>query len=631
MTMQNKISHIIPLNVILTFSMAFFCTISFIGIERVTTFLSEQELQTQAMCAVIGKTAQAAIVFQDKKEASRILNSLSEVPTLLEAAIFTNDGEALARYIYPGRKAALQYKNEVPQTTNQTLSYITIHTPITLHNKTIGTIAVRSSMRPLYRSLTTFILTLLVILSITIILAARLSSLLSKQVTKPISSLAKAIQRVTQNPDYSIAVHHHGADEVKELIDGFNIMLATVRARDLELAGTVSKLRIAKQKADASNKAKTQFLANMSHEIRTPMNGVLGMAELLEHSHLSPKQLGYTRSILSSGKVLLAVINDILDTSKIEAGKMVLSRSPFNLQGVVEEVVSTFTPTAQTRGIRLYIDAPSALPETLLGDPDRVRQIMFNLIGNAMKFTSKGSVCIAISYRSLDDDTIEAEISVQDTGTGIPEDQQSSIFARFSQADGSTTRGFGGTGLGLTIVRQLLTLMKGRIELTSTPGKGSVFTCTIPFTRGPAQEQTSLPTQTTRPPLGTETAPAILLVEDNQVNQELAGEALEAIGCRVTTVANGALAVDAVREQSFDIVFMDCQMPVMDGYTAATRIREMEQLSKHPRTPIIAMTAHVLGDNKQRCLECGMDGYLQKPYSLSALRTCVTRWLPSAE
>jgi signal transduction histidine kinase/CheY-like chemotaxis protein len=627
---NRTITHQLPLLIAGTISTILCCTIIFFSIERINTFLEDQTRQTQAMCSVLGKTVQAAVVFKDRKEARRILSALEADITVLEAALFTREGEQLAEYVIPGQSFSLTFSAPDLKKNSLALGFITVREPIMLAGKPIGTIIIRTSLKPLYRSIFNFLMTMLIILAITIMMAARLSSRLSELIALPIALLAKGMQRITREGNYSITVSHAGTREIKELIEGFNTMIAQINERDRELARTVSKLRIAKEKADSSNRAKSRFLANMSHEIRTPLNGVLGMAELLQRTSLSPDQERYTRSILDSGKVLLAVINDILDSSRIEAGKMAIGHSPFDIAGTVREVVNVFQVEANQKGVALKTGIAENVP-MLLGDSDRIRQILFNLIGNALKFTSQGTVRISLTHRAVDSSRTEVRVEISDTGIGISKDQLKTIFSPFSQGDGSTTRIYGGSGLGLSIVHQLVTLMKGRIKVDSTLGRGSTFHVTIPFEPAPAD---AVPADSLSPviPAGSApNSPSILLVEDNPANQELAKEALEAIGCRVEVAANGEQAVQAVSRNSFDIVFMDCQMPVMDGYTAASRIREMEKKSGRNRIPVIAVTAHVLADNKEQCLQSGMDDYLQKPFSLNGLQACLERWVGARE
>jgi len=627
---NRTITHQLPLLIAGTIATILCCTVVFFSIERINTFLEDQTSQTRVMCSVLGKTVQAAVVFKDRKEARRILSALEADVRVLEAALFTEEGERLAEYVLPGQSFSLTFSAPVLKENSLALGFITVRDPIILEDKPIGTIIIRTSLKPLYRSIFNFLLAMLVILAITIIMATRLSLRLSELIALPIALLVKGMQRVTREKNYSITVSHVGTREIRELINGFNTMIAEIRERDRKLARTVSKLRIAKEKADSSNQAKSRFLANMSHEIRTPLNGVLGMAELLQRTPLSPDQERYTRNILDSGKVLLAVINDILDSSRIEAGKMAIDHSLFDVAATVREVVNVFQVEANQKGVALETGIAADIP-MLLGDSDRIRQILFNLIGNALKFTSQGTVRVSLTHRAVNSSRTEVRVEVSDTGIGISEDQLKTIFSPFSQGDGSTTRTYGGSGLGLSIVHQLVTLMKGRTKVESTPGQGTTFHLTIPFKTAPADAVPAPSLPSGAPVRPATISPSTLLVEDNPANQELAKEALEAIGCRVEVAANGEQAVQAFFRNSFDIVFMDCQMPVMDGYTAAARIRELEKKSGRDRVPLIAMTAHVMGDNKNACLQSGMDDYLQKPFSLKGLQVCLDRWVGACE
>ncbi|MBN0059099.1 response regulator [Pseudomonas aeruginosa] len=456
-------------------------------------------------------------------------------------------------------------------------------------------------------------------LILTFLVARRLAQRLSA----PISTMGQAVEAI-QSGDYKTSLPILDDGEIGDLARHINNLASGLDRASREQEQAISQLISAREEAEQANRAKSDFLAMMSHELRTPMNGVLGMLQLLETTEQTREQAEYTALATESTEHLLKVINDILDFSRIERGALELECIPFNLLELVQGSALVFQHSAQQRGLALELQIQAGLENIeVCGDPTRIRQILVNLLGNALKFTEEGAIHLSLEWQALDHDVLWLTCAVHDSGIGISPERLEHMFDAFQQADSSISRRYGGTGLGLAIARTLAERMGGTLQAESKEGSGSTFTLEIPlpFQQSPAHRQ-----QAAGDAAPVAAGQEILLVEDNPVNQTVIEAMLRSLGYRVTLVADGIQAVRSAERQRYDAILMDCRLPVLDGYSATREIRAQEN---GRQVPIIALTANALQGDRENCLQAGMNDYLAKPFKRAELQRILQRWIGS--
>ncbi|HCL4026707.1 TPA: response regulator [Pseudomonas aeruginosa] len=456
-------------------------------------------------------------------------------------------------------------------------------------------------------------------LILTFLVARRLAQRLSA----PISTMGQAVEAI-QSGDYKTSLPILDDGEIGDLARHINNLASGLDRASREQEQAIGQLISAREEAEQANRAKSDFLAMMSHELRTPMNGVLGMLQLLETTEQTREQAEYMALATESTEHLLKVINDILDFSRIERGALELECIPFNLLELVQGSALVFQHSAQQRGLALELQIQAGLENIeVCGDPTRIRQILVNLLGNALKFTEEGAIHLSLEWQALDHDVLWLTCAVHDSGIGISPERLEHMFDAFQQADSSISRRYGGTGLGLAIARTLAERMGGTLQAESKEGSGSTFTLEIPlpFQQSPAHRQ-----QAAGDAAPVAAGQEILLVEDNPVNQTVIEAMLRSLGYRVTLVADGIQAVRSAERQRYDAILMDCRLPVLDGYSATREIRAQEN---GRRVPIIALTANALQGDRENCLQAGMNDYLAKPFKRAELQRILQRWIGS--
>lgn len=573
----------------------------------------------KVLSEIMGVNNSAALFFNDKGWAFEQLNSLKAEKNIEYAviynknydlfALFSKDSVSNLKYIETARRF---YKSD---TILIRKDFFLVSHSIVFDNEKIGSVLIISGTEEYYKRIENFLNIIFIALLVSLGLSILLSLQLQRFISMPIMKLAHIMQDVSIKKDFSLRLTSRGKDELGKLIQGFNVMLSQIEQQNLVLT-------LAKEEAESSARIKEQFLANMSHEIRTPLNGIIGMASLVKDTKLSREQAKYIDNILNSSNNLLAIINDILDFSKIEAGKIEFESEEFNLHELVDKLITDLKIKINKKDIQIHSQIDEGIP-LLMGDYFRLNQILLNLLSNAEKFTEKGSIKLSARPLWRNNESICIRFEVSDTGIGIPSDKLNTIFNSFMQASNDTTRKYGGTGLGLTITKQLIELQGGKIEVSSRLNEGSTFSFNLTYAISARKESnvsdlqkektTGEFTKTTIPDNLDPKAYHILIVEDNEINQLFIIALLKKHQFHVDLAKNGKEAIAKLAEKQYHLILMDLHMPEMDGYETTRYIRQNFDTATN-KIPIIALTAAAIKGEKEKCLQIGMNDYISKPF-----------------